>query len=1838
MNKSMNIIEVYYRRVLDVFVKEYSLQLQTAPKGHCMKVIGLPLAILEKLYDLLTPYKGELDIYILSETEEGSRYISATKLIELRNDLNRSILVLIPVNVSTAAEDSYGNTFQELSVSHLSDILLSDLLKEAAASSFADVILQIIAYACNNASNKQILDYLLFISESNYCEASIGEGLPYLGCMPDSDIHKDKNLVQRRMSINSECVEKMLDYSLPVNDRINNLPLLPNTMQKKIAEFLQSNRGVVSPSDLCFSIGVDFPAINFAQWNDCIKGVDVTNIGNLKITAVEISSKSFEDKDGDLCLKTQVNKAVKVKIRVYFSPKPAAFPDLKKIRIDLMNVDGMFCEQSKIKVAKVTSNSKDYRDITLSIKPEDYNQARYFFRVYAEDEHDSILNNHDGFTPEWANEKWEEEKDNLSLADFQQKYKAFLLSDSESFFLEINEEEETIEGEDSRREKISNVLQAYFHYRIEQVRKKDVVELTLPERQKVVDKGDKSKLDDIPWKENAYSDIFRLKYSKSHNYQIILSKKLLEIERCLLKYKNAFGTVRVKLASNPAEGIKSMEFTEQKNIDIPQSLLDKRAELFQLIQDSADSGSGVLETFDVFNYATLMKDYISEYQSWLKVVMDQTNDLEVFEILQNLDLVTISVPLPNNKRELVKVISPLHPLRLAWMVNMFEQYDEWETRTFNDRTYCSAWYKKLDKLFYGELVPNVAPLILRGKDDNSYMQYVGELMYGWGFYADTEMNGTSSLASGFRQLKSYLAQLLNIPVQYRVDTDVNAKMVYRYIQSYITQHPYTNKLVINLFNAGDAGVFANNLVELERFCKPFDIHYEIRLFGADEKFSQGEALKDLINPDSQISEDAEMFSQATSNRLFPKLRFSINSVEDFVENASNYPAHMSFLINPFPASIKLHKPSNREQSFFLNGVVTRPVVQVAITEKGCRWQRFFSELRISDPASEFANETIGLFSVYQSLVAMGISNDRDISVPALSLNIEDTNSVMLSRIHDVSDWVVTFDKNMGAEFYDIPCGDDEVPYLLDYIPSTELTGVSSFLTCRPTSEIESILAPHFMEFGIDISDKRRFYGFLQDIRSVSSSMIMQLNSSKNKAFEVLGTTLMKRLLKGKDLLQDSFIIPVDLHKELFNAELETKNRADDLLVDIHPKSSEIVFTVIEIKCRQSLSDDQRADLQSQMMLQINNTVEALRLQFEPDNEHLRLDQELKVIELQSLLMFYLKRAHRYGYLCEDAARENEAFVQQLRKDNYSIRFKKLGLIFEFKGDHLQKKEIMYSGDEETVFYTMGKPMIDRILDEGASLMTVDLNSAPDVELRSFFEVSERALYRSNIEPIIVEDDILDADETEDKSTYPLSAEVVSPVLTDVRVSYGPTDEGNALDVSLVHNEALSDDEAVAEVVKDAPIDDVPVVKVVKPVVEVPVLSEAKDVHVAGYIQPKFDIMIGKSSPISAQYGIIGKAFNGDRTIAIDLSETNTISLFGVQGGGKSYTIGTISEMTLKEVSNINLLPAPMASVIFHYSESMDYAPEFTSMIYPNDDAGQLRKLKDVYGAEPTSIEDVIILAPRDMVEQRQEEYPSIQVLPIEFSSKELNVQDWRFLLKAVKNDSTYIAQLSSIMRANRKDLNLRDLTESVENSSTMSTSQKNLAMQRLDFAREYINDEQKLSSLLKPGRLIVVDLRDEWIEKDDALGLFVIMLNIFSGVKEHNGVSFNKFIVFDEAHKYMGNKDLTQTIVTAIREMRHKGVSMMIASQDPMSLPIEIIELSSVVLMHKFNSPSWVKHVQKSITQLQSLTASDMANLVPGEAYLWATKATDKGVTNRPMKISTRPRVTKHGGDTIKAV
>lgn len=1064
-------------------------------------------------------------------------------------------------------------------------------------------------------------------------------------------------------------------------------------------------------------------------------------------------------------------------------------------------------------------------------------------------------------------------------------------------------------------------------------------------------------------------------------------------------------------------------------------------------------------------------------------------------------------------------------------------------------------------------------------------------------------------------------------------------------------HPYTDKLVINLFNAGDAAVFAQALIELEKIGLGLDLTYEIRLFTDDNMLQSGEAFKELLDPEGygRTAVEAEVFSQASANRLFPKLRFSLNKISDFIDDHDKYQAHLSFLVNPFAVHTELVRPDELSRSFYLNGTICRDVVNAAKEGKSFVWNRYYSNKTLPNPVSESANMEVSLFARLQEATGKLLSSTLEESVPATTLRLKENDMMLLSFIHDSSDWVITFDKNMGPEFYDLPClGENDVPYLLDYVPCEDATGVSSYLTTKPTSEIGALMIPLFHEYGINLERYENFKQILEDVRSVSSSLIMQVNATSRKGFEVIGTTLCKRFLEKKGITKESFLIPIDLHKELFiDLENENKERADNLVVKIDSATKEILFTVVEIKCRNAHYNAE--ELHAKMVNQIENTIFALRSHFEIAVDGTdRLDRELKVLELKSFLEFYIRRAMRYGQLDPEFAHDYLIFLSKLA-DGYTIRFKQLGVVFDFTQMERQKKH--FYGD--ALIYSMGEPIIGEILNTEGSLKT-EVLEAMDEEFVNFFEPTCSAPKALDADVVIPVQSVAAPDNPEldpeyeviipkkptakpvvEKTSTEVPAEpVVTPTVDQPSVSFTPQPkpEPEHTDAPASDDPSNSSAQPALESVSQTP--EPVVAPAPEPVVEP--ISELESVD-PNYQEPSCDVIIGKNSD-SPQFGILGKMNSNGRVIGLDLNECNTISLFGVQGAGKSYTIGSITEMVLRQFSKVNLLPAPMASVIFHYSDSMDYAPEFTSMVYPNDEAGQLAKLKAEYGAEPGSIKDVILLAPESQVETRKVEYPDIDVHPIGFDSSELAVRDWMFLLGAMGNDSTYIKELKQIMKACRNDMSLVNIRNGVANSNHMSTLQRSLAEQKLDFAEEYITDGNKLQQYLKPGRLIIVDLRDEFIEKDEALGLFVVMLNIFSSVMKVDGRAFNKFIVFDEAHKYMNDKELVGSITTAIREMRHKGVSIMIASQDPMSLPTEIIELSSIVVMHRFSSPAWVKHVQKAITPLQTLTATEMAALGSGEAYLWANKASDKAITQRPIKISIRPRVTKHGGDTIQAV
>ncbi|MCC8175613.1 MAG: ATP-binding protein [Bacteroidales bacterium] len=1796
---AMDITSLYYDNFLSVYIDYYRQTIKQATAGHCMKVTGFALGELQRLVAPFRAINPEARVYILSDDTIGPDFIHATKLIELRNDSSQPLLVLIPVNSRTSAEDSYGDaTFKDLAIDngvkaaflrHLEEGVPND--QKPAWQLVRDLLMKY------DISQEDFIRYLLHMELKGWEKKAWGECLFCVGLLPDSRLLDGPGDPLKRFIYNIMCTETFCDFSISASEKAQKLPIDPDTLQRDIVGFFMTQNDLSDSYDICERIYMQYPGLYFSEWDIKPLREDTQNvIVNAELMPGKDSSKELvKDSTGDLVLQLRPGRKGKVKIKMTFSPSPDELPELQQYQVQIIRYEG-YAVNGDIRTAKINVKGNK-KMVTLNIPFGDYEDGNYFLRVHALDANGVQLDRDNPFVPESVQAQWEEYLENTApdatpekvaalMEQFQQEHNVMHSNETTPFYLKnADVDDEDPETDIGKRKKVDNMLQAYFHYRMEMMRKgEEPVDIEIEEN--------------TQWKVGSLNDVYAFDFGNAvFAYQIQNSRKLLEIERLLLKNADKLGSVYAEISGNPTEqklqekGFNSLPDT----LEAPRDLLAQRKNLFSLIESSSDNRSGALAIFPFFDHIEEVRQYVRDYSAWVDACVEAGINETPTVALQNIDIVDLKVEMPDGSRTVVKLISPLHPLRLAWMVNLYDLFSQWEQLTRENPALAKQWYKKLDKLFLGELPLEVAPLVL-ANGPMEIFQYVGEITFGWGMYAIPTQRKEDIFGSEFRQLKSYLTSLLNIAREKQIESDVNLDLVFRHLENYCRSHLYADKLVINLFNAGDANVFADALVRMERQ----NIHrdYEIRLFSEDNLVQPGGAFRELLDPDSSQSEAAETFSVAAANRLFPKLRFSVNSIQEFLKEPRKYQAHVSFLITPFPVTTEMVRPDHLARSFFLNATVLKSAV--SFQEEGTvkMWNRYFAENSLPMPIDEFANDSIVLFGRLESLVGKILSSTATLSVPATCLSINERDAHLLSFIHQVSDWVVTFDKNMGPEFYDLPLGESsEKPYLLDYIPGQERSGISSFLTTLPNSEIEGLMRPQFEQFGISVESKL-FAELLEDVRAVSSSMVMQTQTTQNKAFEVLGITLTKRLLAGKGLLKESFIIPIDLHKELFaDLESQKKERADSIVVNIDTEQRRITMTVVEIKCRQSLSEGQEEELEDKIVSQLNNTVEAMEEHFGHSTSMYataqRLDHELKTMELADLLGFYINRAKRYGILAPEVSRDYLAFLTTLGEEEFEIDYRKIGIIFNLDQE---KKQIKTPYGEATI-YKMGRPVIDDILSEDRPLDTMHLD-AGDREFISEFPRSRRSTQIEIPQPVAH-----DA-ENEDEEI----PSVMLPTETEPVPQPEPEPESQHKYEPEPQPEPQSESQSESQV----------------------------DPKTSDYEEPKFDLFIGSEVP-STQFGIIGQTIANNRKIALDLDGCNTISLFGRQGAGKSYTIGVVTEMMLRQFSSANRLPAPLASVIFHYSETMDYAPEFTSMIYLNDSDRQLARLKAVYGVEPGKIEDVLLLTTDSKLDERREEYPNIEVQAIGFDSKELQVKDWMFLLGAVGNDSTYIREFQQILRRTRNDLNLKNIRNGVKGSQFLSQGQKNLAMQRIGFAENYIKDGVQLQKYLKPGRLIIVDLRDEFVGKDEALGLFVVMLNIFSGVKKVDGKAFNKFIVFDEAHKYMDDKKLVDAITTAIREMRHKGVSIMIASQDPVRLAPEIIELSSVILLHCFNSPAWVQHMKKAVTALGNLSAVEMAGLGSGEAYLWAAKANDRTITTRPVKISIRPRITKHGGDTIQA-
>jgi hypothetical protein len=1812
----------------------------TARPGLCARVDDLPAALMARVAERLdaevaSATSGEApraNVRLLVEDPPSARWqCQWTEAVRLRNPDERGqrrppLLLLVPPGAALLGSLD-PDTFSVISCETVVQEAVAERLRRLPAA-LSPVIGLVRG---RSITDFQRARYLLALEANGYSAKAAGLALCLLGLWPHEDWLDTGDQRDYYLTLNQQSVTLLRAGRTSLLSRVYDLRLTNEAQTRRLYELLASEASIEAAAERS-AVDAAWRELDFGRLEFAAKPETVV----IALDGLELPKRE----DGYQVLR--LNEQPALPISWTTSPSPAHVPDLTHFQVELvpssagLDEDGQGGAETAYQSGAITpgkSARKSFRlrDLRAQVEAGQVPEGLYRARVTAWARATNIT----GQPPEG------EAGAGSNLSDY--------------FWIELDPLAPVEDTPPARQERlVANFMVA-----------RREVQWDLLDRNR--DPGsipEASRSWDGPPDSRAAQSACALQFGRQ-SFRVRLSNLLRRVEGRILSKPEELGVLAAKLT--PGQASRDVPLgarTDALRLSPDDPFIVARAVLFARLR--GEDGLGLVETADLLSLRGEIFEYAREY---VRLLREAERDVATDPLLwpgrvdlAAIDTVRLTMPDLSEQSSVAILLAPTHPLRLLWSLQLALLGEAWLAEA-RQRGVPDALPREVRGALQGGLQPVNLPPVLFDRRRVGYLQ-AGQIAPGWDVYVPADVPDKQLALARLSRALAGAPQPLS--------GGIRAADVADRARRYLRQHPYVLELKINVFNPGDGQLVVDLLGQLDADFP--DLRYDVRLFcGEEVRDDLGTALDQLVNPEVPVGEAAaEKYSQGGTYPLHPNLTYSKARVVDFLAEPGRFASHLSVLLDQFSPRIDVAEPFPDPVPLSLFGLVCDESVRASGGKGQYAWERQVVPGPVQELAPEAGEAALlveTLAATQEFVAALGASPaERKGRLPTVRLDLTPEGQNLLYEIHRVSDWVLTLDRHLGLDYYDsvaepaLPAAPmtPETPaalaspaILLDFSPEYPASASAVLmLTAQAGTEVEHLVAPALQRLDLDLSglpgSGRRVVEWL---RSLSGRLAIRLLAAPAASQGVLGMALARAFLGRMGVLEDSLVIPVDAHVELLRAGAPADaalHRTDLILARHLPSSRGLEFTLVEVKTSAGLlSPAGFAELREQIEVQIERTRAALAALFDPSQQNPdALDRPLRNLVLGRWLRFYVGRASRYGLLSPDAARDLRVLLADLA-GGYTVSFRTLGLVFELgrdgdfedaSGDVIVHRvgrrscERLLRGDDPS---TPVPPSWDRVHSQlrGTGAWTRPGTEVPGLAGSATPRgvPSGTSSGTERLEPPAGEA-IHPPRPTTPHATRAEAA--ASPPTDRTETDPAPPGAAGAVARGQPSGSASGTGEGAAgasqpDVVRS--LDD-SVTSAVGPAVDGGAAAGGPTPPAPTPAPPSCNYLVGDTH-LTPQWGVLGKL--GSESVGLDLNGCNTLSIFGVQGGGKSYTMGSILEMAVRPIPGLNVLPRPLAGVVFHYNESQDYAPEFVSMARPNRASAEVTRLREEYGAEPQALPDILVVTPEDKVDARRREFPGIAVEPIAFHPAELTVQDWRFLMGAVGNDSLYIRELNLVMRSLRDSVTLEGLRLGIEESQ-LSEAQRKLARLRLRFAEQFVRGGDRLRDKLYPGRLVIVDLRDELIETDEALGLFVVMLRVFAGAT-HEGQAFSKLIAFDEAHKYIRNTDLADSVVEVIRQMRHQATSVLIASQDPPSLPLKVMELSSLVMLHRMDSPGWLKHIQRAITALGDLTAPALARLRPGEAFLWARAATDPNFTHRAIRIQCRPRATQHGGATKTA-
>ena len=963
----------------------------------------------------------------------------------------------------------------------------------------------------------------------------------------------------------------------------------------------------------------------------------------------------------------------------------------------------------------------------------------------------------------------------------------------------------------------------------------------------------------------------------------------------------------------------------------------------------------IVETADLLSLTDAVKEYAQRYQFLVEQSLsdpDHTKEKSaLFRFLGSIDVTELRWRSGRGDPGRALILSPTHPLRLLWHLQHSKLCEEallhWKERTAT----VLSWPSFLRQLV-GDLLPINLPMVIFDRRGRAYVEQ-GLLTTHWSLYLPDRSESSVQIDNTAARdaCRRFLGIRRPAPVTAAVSSNEIASRAFEYLQ----QRPYVEQLKLNVFNPGDGQLITDALRLLESYRLkipgpngPPALRYSVQMFGSESQVeSMGEAFESLLDPERQVAEDDE-FTLTSSNHLLPKLVFARNTTDEFRAHPAAFSAHLTILIEQFGSQARLGQVSQMRRGCFVGGLVQEPETSLGSRDAGFGWYKGLRASTAKKPSDldRLLTDTVLNTQRLQAASATGERTSLDIA-PVLSLHLDGAGQSLLLLIHTYSDWVLTIDRNLGLDYFDSPTAPQDSGYLLDYAPEfLQEDRHRILLTTRSTIELQSVIRPAIEKFGLVLASGREPI-ILETLRSLSGRLALKLLSSESHSAEVVGLLLARWLMEQSGLLLDRIVIPLDAHRGWFRAGEENGmgRRADLLLVTLVPSKRIVKFLVVEVKLREELTASGKASLYREMHEQAEASEKRLRELFDPNlYPSPRADLLLRTKELTTALSFYLKRAVRYNLFRTDRLAETLEFVDTLDA-GFTLDLSSLGVVFErlASGSHIDEDE------PDLTVHRFGSDVARRLLAKACgepppASDSTDTGSTPPGSPPPQAPPPDNAgtdsiisSFASSVQgtPTITSSSVA-------SSQLPQTSQpVVKPPASSTLASAGaeaPIDRsGKDLKPSASGDESGPINRPVndslpeidrKELTGQGQVGDASISAEQDPPESAP--SSGSGDPLATCIP---GVLLG-SHEITPQFGILGRF--SDATVGLDLTGCNTISLFGVQGFGKSYTLGVIAEMATTRVSGINVLPSPLATVIFHYHKSDAYAPEFAAAQAPNN--------------------------------------------------------------------------------------------------------------------------------------------------------------------------------------------------------------------------------------------------------------------------------------------------------------